>query len=375
MEYLPQIILVCLFLFVSFPLIVYQFYRLHDKFKFVNTLMINLLLMTISAGLFIYAMVVPSYNCSQIVRYLPSDAYGLIVSCSFHYSQVIKPILNYYYINRKSYNLEINTNGLITVLDDEILFNEFFEFCKQKCCIENALFYTEYKKFIRLVNILAKKNKRNLSISEYYIAKLSKSNNKLGGSENNFNDQQKIEKIHSKDSNISNGEQHRSILDIFRSSDPEFINMKEGKKRAAAYYEIHKLANEIYKKFIDENSNHEINIPEKARKEIKTKLISHNQSYSNEKFGSINNVKLDIENIFDEAYEIILQDLYLNVYIDYMYKKDKNNNDNNDNNKQNNNKRKNKEIEVDGSTENNCNNVIIDNSNIISNDENKDDQD
>jgi len=74
MEYLPQIILVCLFLFVSFPLIVYQFYRLHDKFKFVNTLMINLLLMTISAGLFIYAMVVPSYNCSQIVRYLPSDA-------------------------------------------------------------------------------------------------------------------------------------------------------------------------------------------------------------------------------------------------------------------------------------------------------------
>jgi len=25
------------------------------------------------------------------------------------------------------------------VLDDEILFNEFFEFCKQKCCIENAV--------------------------------------------------------------------------------------------------------------------------------------------------------------------------------------------------------------------------------------------
>jgi len=73
-EYLPQIVLVCLFLFASFPLTVYQFYRLHDNFKFLNSLMINLIIMTVSAGMFIYAMVVPSYNCSQIVRYLPSDA-------------------------------------------------------------------------------------------------------------------------------------------------------------------------------------------------------------------------------------------------------------------------------------------------------------
>jgi len=42
-------------------------------------------------------------------------------------------------MNKKANKLEININGLIQLLNDETLFNEFFEYCKQKCCVENAV--------------------------------------------------------------------------------------------------------------------------------------------------------------------------------------------------------------------------------------------
>jgi len=48
-------------------------------------------------------------------------------------------LLDYYYMNKKANKLEININGLIQLLNDETLFNEFFEYCKQKCCVENAV--------------------------------------------------------------------------------------------------------------------------------------------------------------------------------------------------------------------------------------------
>jgi len=339
-EYLPQIVLVCIFLFVSFPLTVYQFYRLHDNFKFINTLMINLLIMTISAGLFIAAMAVPDYNCSQIVRFLPSDAYALIISCSFHYSQVIRPLLDYYYMNKKANKLEININGLIQLLNDDALFNEFFEYCKQKCYVEHALFHIKYKKFKGLINLFYKKSRYESSIPETYLARLSRSINRLGSTdgssgnnefyEHKLRDKKKDRYTTSSNTDLNN--EHK-ITKENRSSDLDYYTMKEERKKAIVYSDIHKLANDIYANFLNDNSKYEINIPEKTIKEIKMKLLSHNQKYKTDSNVQLNDDRIDIENIFDDAYDEVLQVLFVDVYTEFIT----NRNEENQNKKQNNN--------------------------------------
>ncbi|ORX82933.1 hypothetical protein BCR32DRAFT_267318 [Anaeromyces robustus] len=307
-EYLPQIVLVCIFLFVSFPLIVYQFYRLHENFKFVNTLMINLLIMTISAALFIWALVVPSYNCSLIVRYLPSDAYALI-------------LINLYYMNKKANKLELNKNGLIKVLNDEFLFNEFFEFCKRKCCVENAIFHIEYKKFKELNNLYMKKSKWDLTFGEHCILKISKSKSKISSPDSVLNDSSNIDKI-TKSSNYDSDE-FKNSKDSNWTSDLDFSNFKDGKKKIILYSEIHTLANDIYTNFIDENAKYGLNIPDKIAKDIKNDLLIHNQRFNSNTNTQLNEEN-DIEEIFDYIYDEILQDLYLNAYTDFILNRNKN---------------------------------------------------
>jgi len=320
-EYLPQIVLVCIFLFASFPLTVYQFYRLHENFKFINTLMTNLLIMTICAGLFIAAMAIPEYNCSQIVRYLPSDAYALIISCSFHYPQVIRPLLDYYYMNKKANKLEININGLIQLLNDETLFNEFFEYCKQKCCVENALFHIKYKKYKGLINLYFKKVKYESSIPESYLARLSRSINRLGSADG-YNDlsehklRDKNKDKYDTGSSIDLNSDHKSKDN--RVNDPDYFKMREEKKRAIIYSDIHKLANTIYSSFLNDNAKYEINLSEKTIKDIKMKLVTHNQNYVASSNAHLNDDKIDIENLYDEAYDEVLQVLFVDVYTEYI---------------------------------------------------------
>ncbi|OUM69607.1 hypothetical protein PIROE2DRAFT_2475 [Piromyces sp. E2] len=266
----------------------------------------------VCAGLFICAMLIPSYNCSQIVRYLPSDAYALIISCSFHYSQVIGPLLDYYYVNKKANKLELNKNGLIQLLNEEYLFNEFFEYCKQKCCVENAIFHIEYTKLKNLINPSNnKKNKIDMSKSEYCVSKTSKSLNMMGVSENNICD-------HLSGSSFSDFE----IDNKSTKSDPDGSNMKENKRKTVIYYDVHKLINEIFNNFIDDDAKYEINIPGRIKKELKANLTEHNQQFSKGEFNLVDDI-FEIENIFDDAYEEVLQDLFLNVYTGFISNRNK----------------------------------------------------
>lgn len=223
-----------------------------------------------------------------------------------------------------------------------------------------------------------RKPKNDQLHSDHCSIKTSKNINKTESTDSNINEQLNTEKSSSRNSNFelnksnscnsnnnNNAEYHKSILDIFRSSDPDFISFKENKKRTSIYCDSHKLANEIFKKFIDDNAKYEINIPDKIRKDIKTNLIIHNQNYNSEGYSIMNEEKLDIENIFDAAYEIVIQDLYLNAYTDFISTRNrKNKNKNNHNNFISYDEVKKNKEKINN---NNCDNIIIDNTSIISN--------
>jgi len=94
--------------------------------------------------------------------------------------------------------------------------------------------------------------------------------------------------------------------------------MREEKKRAIIYSDIHKLANAIYSSFLNDNAKYEINLSEKTIKEIKMKLVAHNQNYKANTTTQLNDDKIDIENLYDEAYDEVLQVLFVDVYTEYI---------------------------------------------------------
>jgi len=106
----------------------------------------------------------------------------------------------------------------------------------------------------------------------------------------------------------------------------DYYTVKEERKKAVVYNDIHKLANDIYTNFLNDNAKYEINIPEKTIKEIKMKLLSHNQKYKTDSNVQLNNDRIDIENIFDDAYDEVLQVLFVDVYTEFITNRNENNN-------------------------------------------------
>jgi len=188
------------------------------------------------------------------------------------------------------------------------------------------LFHIEYTKLKNLLNTYNKKNRLDFSIGEYYITKISKSLNKLGVSENNLCYQSNFDKRMS-DCSYSDFELDNKST----KSDPDGSNMKESKRKTMIYSDAHQLVNEIFNNFIDDNAKYEINIPGRIKKEIRSNLYEHNQRFNRGNFKIIDE-KVDVDDIFDEAYEVILQDLFLNVYTGYISNRNKNKTKGNKNN-------------------------------------------
>jgi len=57
-----------------------------------NSLMFTTIFMFISLlGYFVMSLI-PSYNCSQLVRYWPSDSFVMLLCISYHYTQIARPV-------------------------------------------------------------------------------------------------------------------------------------------------------------------------------------------------------------------------------------------------------------------------------------------
>ena len=86
--------------------------------------------------------------------------------------------------------------------------------------------------------------------------------------------------------------------------------------------EIISRVNYIYMKFIKSYSDYELNLTAKCVKRITEFVEAINKLTKNNELVSILNVSgLNFDNVFDQAYEEVLDTLYLNVYMQYVVKK------------------------------------------------------
>jgi len=115
---------------------------------------------------------------------------------------------------------------------------------------------------------------------------------------------------------------------------PIFSNIKEATSNAHMKWssqnikhthsieEIIARVNYIYMKFIKSYSDYELNLTSKCVKKITEFVDAINKLTKNNELVSILNVSgLNFENVFDQAFDEVLDTLYLNVYMQYVVKK------------------------------------------------------
>jgi len=81
------------------------------------------------------------------------------------------------HLNTHKAETKATQNGMLRMLEDNVLLREFSEFCRKENCTENILFYQHYWKFKKLfdnnqerISKMTKINNANYTISNNYLA-------------------------------------------------------------------------------------------------------------------------------------------------------------------------------------------------------------
>jgi len=83
--------------------------------------------------LFCYLII---YILSYIISIRINKIY--LLSFNYYYNFIIK-LINIFTIKVKIFKLEINKKSLIKVLNSELLYDDFLDYCNKKCCGEYAV--------------------------------------------------------------------------------------------------------------------------------------------------------------------------------------------------------------------------------------------
>ena len=285
-------------------------------------------------------------------------------------------LIQLFYTKYEVKKLELTKSGLVHLLNDATLFNEFLNFCNTKRCVEGVIFHREYKKFKNIFRDGYKKlatagetfgtnssNSSNyaINIDLLYQNITGVSNDPLPFFENSsnnppYNDPSYNDPSYSYDNsnekylfnNPNNNndynsynnlipvspqpKQHRRMLS-FGKKRKDYINNNNtsnnssnqihvDKKVVQIYDEIFEKANLIFNFFFTQNSDYELNLPDPVVKKIDSRLKSFNQHYSKMKNNQLFLYEeLECEDIFDEAYEEVIQSLYHNTYSAFVLHK------------------------------------------------------
>jgi len=387
-----------------------EFHRLGKDFYLRRAMTISLIIAILIVMLSVLGNSTEVVKCNNIIRYIPHDSLLQVFSSIYNFSQITLPICQLYYTRHEIKKLEVTKSGLIHLLNDNALFNEFLNFCNSKRCVEGVIFYREYKKFKNIYKVgskrltyafdpltsvyssnsnsgsvsinvdtliqngvntsgdsipsleasrekddndpsdneemsTLKKNKRNLSIGrkkkEYVniysneninnnsnsnFLTINSSNNNINSSFNSVNSMNTLHSNNSKSNltfinNISNN--NISSSNIYSNSNLNNSSYHLDKKVIQIYDMVHEKANSIYKFFFTRYSDYELNVPHPIVKKIHRRLKTFNHHYKRMKENqNFSHEELECEDLFDEAYEDVIQSLYLNTYSAFvLYKR------------------------------------------------------
>lgn len=128
---------------------------------------------------------------------------------------------------------------------------------------------------------------------------------------------------------LSFGRKRKDYITINNGNDSNYMNQNSNqvhvdKKIVQIYDEIFDKANTIYNFFFNQNSDYELNVSDLIVRKIDSRLESFNQHYTMMKNNELFIYQeLECEDIFDEAYEEVIQSLYHNTYSAFVIYKRK----------------------------------------------------
>lgn len=363
------------FVFSIFALI--ELHRLGRDFIFRKSLIITLYIVVLLLILNVLGNGTDYVKCTKIIRYIPNDSLLHIFSCIYNISQITIPILQLNYNKYKVKKLDLTKKGLIHLLNDSALFDEYLNFCNEKRCVEGVVFHREYKKFKnlfkagnkKLANVIITVNSNNsgncvinidppheeqqqqqqpINISKEFllppeIEKTSYSPSDTSSISSHpssaptsptspkliirhtSTERKKKEFVSiyncENDSDDDDSDDDGDDIDSNRTSETYHVI---DKKLVQIYDEIHEKINSIYKFFFAHRSDYELNVPGPIVKNVRKRLKIFNHSYKKMKsYQPFTYEELDCEDIFDETYEEVMQSLYLNTYSAFVVHKRK----------------------------------------------------
>ncbi|ORX44805.1 hypothetical protein BCR36DRAFT_358970 [Piromyces finnis] len=350
-----------------------ELHKLGSDFVLRKSLMITLCIAIILLIINVFGNSTNYIKCATIIRYIPHETVLQIFSCIFNFSQITYPLFQLFYIKYQVKRLELTKSGLIHLLNDKTLFNEFLNFCNNKRCVEGVIFHREYKKFKNIFKDSGKKlasvgesiNGTTSSNSDSYtinidllyqnISGLTKEpfpyyeyipnftlptnqdqNNKYSYNlvlNNNETEQYPSPKHHKRMLSVNN--KRKEYVNIYSDNNVNNnVNINQhlsngheqihvNKKIIHIYDEIFEKANLIFNFFFTQYSDYELNLPNPIVRKIDYRLQLFNDHYAKMKNKQLFLYEeLECEDIFDEAYEEVIQSLYLNTYSAFViYKK------------------------------------------------------
>ncbi|ORY08759.1 hypothetical protein LY90DRAFT_678179 [Neocallimastix californiae] len=338
------------FLIVVFPISLLVLVKLGNNFPEMKSYKISVIISFVLLSLFIISAYIKSFKCSTIIKYIPYNIAFLLMNCVFIYTQLINPIINLVKTEIQVHGLEVNKKSLIKILNSNLLYDEFLDYCNSKCCGEYAIFHCDYMIFRRIYNPISSKIIENSQLiydsndftnSTFSMSCISvlttntqiTTNFEPETGEYSINMQNiENEKLEEKKRKMSTatGDNKSSVLKSvitetlsnIKGVDPQEI----GPDIQKAYENVYKIINEMNSKYFEKESTLELNIPERIIKKIKKNLSNFNENYDKMKLKqSYNHEMLNCERIFDEAHRECIETLYHNVLSTFISKKKNNN--------------------------------------------------
>ncbi|ORX85934.1 hypothetical protein BCR32DRAFT_290395 [Anaeromyces robustus] len=361
------------FIFAIYALI--ELHKLGSDFVLRKSLMITLYVAIVLLFFNLLGNMTPFVKCAKIIRYIPHDSLLQIFSCIFNYAHITYPLIQLFYTKYEVKKLELTKGGLIHLLNDKTLFNEFLNFCNKQRCVEGVIFHREYKKFKNIFK--DKDNGKKLAAAggvygtssshshssnyavniDYLYQNISESSenllpyfntnnmsNSYGYNNNTMDLNMGIDDDDDDENmfgyNYSQKSKHKRLLNNMGKKINEYVNiystnnvnnyeddaqLSVDKKLVHIYDEIFQKANLIFSFFFTPNSDYELNVPDPIVKKIDRRLQSFNDNYTKMKSNQLFLFEeLECEDIFDEAYDEVVQSLYLNTYSAFVKRKRKN---------------------------------------------------
>jgi len=316
--HMPEFIEVFIFLVIFLPLALIEVLKFDDTFKMKKKI-INSVLTTILCALgYLTLSLVKRINCSLVVKYVPSDSFVIMLFILSSIYLCIPTLKDISHLNKQKAETKATQNGMLRMLEDNVLLREFSEFCRKENCTENILFYQHYWKFKKLfdnnqerISKMTKINNANYTISNNYLA-----SNAYDYDYHDHGSMMSFETPIEASVCIEEGNATINVAEssCYEESETASKKIHFGIGRKITRNDILlKEAQNIINDFILNDSKFEVNITDKAKRNI---IYNLNEIRTNEL--QQQDFKVRLKSIFDDAYSEVLNSLFLNSYTNYI---------------------------------------------------------